>query len=130
MEDGDLVGAGRFHCPASRLGQGFHPLWPLQRRERAALLALNVPHFVSPSDSTSVEDASGFAVRTQAIPGLDRARARAESLDEDDIAWQIDVIRHSTSALSRSGLPPPTPPELKEPSGPAVSAAEIFDRRN
>ncbi|MGB6542014.1 MAG: type 2 lanthipeptide synthetase LanM family protein [Xanthobacteraceae bacterium] len=127
MEDGAIWSAqADFIARLVDWDKDSNPLWPLQRRERAALLALNVPHFVSPSDSTSVEDASGFAVRTQAIPGLDRARARAESLDEDDIAWQIDVIRHSTSALSRSGLPPPTPPELKEPSGPAVSAAEIF----
>jgi type 2 lantibiotic biosynthesis protein LanM len=106
-----------------------NPLWPLQRRERDALLALNVPHFVSPSDKTSIEDGSGFAIRTQAIPGLDRARARVESLDDTDIAWQIDVIRHSTSALSRSEVPPPLPPALSEPFRPTASAAsakEIF----
>ena len=30
------------------------PLWPLQRAERSALLALNVPHFVSPSDGNTI----------------------------------------------------------------------------
>ena len=30
------------------------PLWPLQRAERSALLALNVPHFVSPSDGNEI----------------------------------------------------------------------------
>ena len=103
MEDGAIWSAqADFIARLVDWDKDSDPLWPLQRRERAALLALNVPHFVSPSDRTSIEDASGFAVRTQAIPGLDRARARVESLDEDDIAWQIDVIRHSTSALSRS----------------------------
>ena len=129
MEDGAIWSAqADFIARLVDWDKDSDPLWPLQRRERAALLALNVPHFVSPSDRTSIEDASGFAVRTQAIPGLDRARARVESLDDDDIAWQIDVIRHSTSALSRSEVPPP-PPALSEPFGPAVSAAsarEIF----
>ena len=103
MEDGAIWSAqADFIARLVDWDKDSNPLWPLQRRERAALLALNVPHFVSPSDKTSIEDASGFAVRTQAIPGLDRARARVESLDDTDIAWQIDVIRHSTSALSRS----------------------------
>ena len=130
MEDGAIWSAqADFIARLVDWDKDSDPLWPLQRRERAALLALNVPHFVSPSDRTSIEDASGFAVRTQAIPGLDRARVRVESLDDDDIAWQIDVIRHSTSALSRSELPQPTPPELKEPFRPTASAAsatEIF----
>jgi type 2 lantibiotic biosynthesis protein LanM len=129
MEDGAIWSAqADFIARLADWDKDSNPLWPLQRRERAALLALNVPHFVSPSDRTSIEDASGFTVRTQAIPGLDRARARVESLDDDDVAWQIDVIRHSTSALSRSELPP-LPPALKEPFGPAVSVAsarEIF----
>jgi type 2 lantibiotic biosynthesis protein LanM len=129
MEDGAIWSAqADFIARLVDWDKDSDPLWPLQRRERAALLALNVPHFVSPSERTSIEDASGFTVRTQAIPGLDRARVRVESLDDDDIAWQIDVIRHSTSALSRSKVPPP-PPALKEPFGPAVSAAsarEIF----
>ena len=114
MEDGAIWSAqADFIARLVDWDKDSDPLWPLQRRERAALLALNVPHFVSPSDKTSIEDASGFAVRTQAIPGLDRARARVESLDDTDIAWQIDVIRHSTSALSRSEVPPPLPPAVE-----------------
>ncbi len=51
-------------------------LWPLQRAERAALVALNVPHFVSPSDGNDICDADGASVVTEAPSGLDRASAR------------------------------------------------------
>jgi len=75
------------------------PLWPLQRAERAALLALNVPHFVSPSDGTTITDTTGIAAKTDATPGLIRARKRSRGLDENEIAWQIEVIRENTNAV-------------------------------
>ena len=78
------------------------PLWPLQRAERAALLALNVPHFVSPSDGNEIRDASGISVPTEATPGLDRARARVSNFDAPEIAWQVEVIRQNTALVSRS----------------------------
>ena len=81
------------------------PLWPLQRAERAALLALNVPHFVSPSDGNEIRDASGTSVLTEAASGLDRARARVGNFNAADIAWQVEVIRQNTAAVSRSEGP-------------------------
>ena len=51
--------------------------WPLQRAERNALLELNVPLFAAPTD------------------GLERAQDRVRGLDEKEIAWQLDVIRHT-----------------------------------
>jgi type 2 lantibiotic biosynthesis protein LanM len=83
------------------------PLWPLQRAERMALLDLNVPYFVSPSDAGEISDATGISVRTQLPPGLARARARLRSFDAQDIAWQIEVIRQNTSAVPRSSGPAP-----------------------
>ena len=77
-------------------------LWPLQKAERAALAALNVPHFVSPSDDDEIRDASGISIRSKGTPGLDRARARLRSFDEQDIAWQVEVIRQNTGAVLRS----------------------------
>jgi class II lanthipeptide synthase len=74
--------------------------WPLHRAERAALVSLNVPHFVTPSDGTIVHDASGISVRTAAIPGLERAQARLHNLDEAEIAWQVEVIRENTNVQS------------------------------
>ena len=38
-------------------------LWPLKRAERSALLALNVPHFVSPSDGNEIRDAAGVQAK-------------------------------------------------------------------
>jgi type 2 lantibiotic biosynthesis protein LanM len=86
------------------------PLWPLLRAERAALLALNVPHFVTPSDGDVVADATGIAAKTAAMPGLQRALARAQSLDAREIAWQVEVIRENTNSVAK-------------PAAPAMSAA-------
>ncbi len=77
------------------------PVWPLQRAERSALIALNVPHFVSPSNGNEIRDATGFSIRTEADSGLVRARARVQNFDEHEIAWQIEVIRENTISISR-----------------------------
>jgi class II lanthipeptide synthase len=79
-----------------------NPLWPLQRAERAALVALNVPHFVSPSDGQGIGDANGNSVHIALPSGLDRARARFENFDEQEIAWQAEVIRENTNSIPRS----------------------------
>ena len=77
-------------------------LWPLQRGERAALLALNVPYFMSPSDGRTIADATGAIARTTAEPGLQRCVARLRAFDAKEVAWQVAVIRQSTANLSRS----------------------------
>jgi type 2 lantibiotic biosynthesis protein LanM len=76
--------------------------WPLRRSERAALLTLNVPYFVSSSDRSEISDTAGLTVGTGVASGLDRARARLRSFDEKEIAWQVAVIRENTSSLPRS----------------------------
>ena len=103
------------------------PLWPLYRAERTALLTLNVPHFVTPSDGDEVGDTAGIAVRTAATSGFERALARLQNLDEREIAWQVEVIRENTNA----GLPAggPAPVVVKSPPLADTSAApttEIF----
>jgi len=75
------------------------PLWQLQRAERSALLTLNVPHFVSPSDGNEIRDTIGNSIRTEATSGLNRARARIQDLDEQDIGWQTTVIRQNTNSI-------------------------------
>jgi type 2 lantibiotic biosynthesis protein LanM len=80
-------------------------VWPLQRTERSSLLALNIPHFVSPVDQIEIRDATGVAIRIKTESGLDRAQARAQNLDEDEIKWQIEVIKENTSALSIASGP-------------------------
>ena len=103
------------------------PIWPLQRAERLALVTLNVPHFVSPSDRNEIRDAAGFSIPTVATSGMDRARARVRNLDEQDISWQITVIRQSMSSVSVG--PPARGVELKQPLRSGVTVAptkEIF----
>jgi len=100
------------------------PLWPLQRAERAALIALNVPYFTSPSDGATIADAVGTVVATAAKPGLTRARERAQRLDDREIAWQIEVIReNAVPAASAATAPPPVAREEAAP-GTAQSAPE------
>jgi type 2 lantibiotic biosynthesis protein LanM len=91
-----------------------NPLWPLQRAERAALLALNVPHFVSPSDGHDIADANGSSVHIALPSGLDRARLRLENFDEREIAWQIEVVRENTNSIPRSAKPKSAKPKAVE----------------
>jgi type 2 lantibiotic biosynthesis protein LanM len=79
--------------------------WPLQRAERSALLALNVPHFVSSNDTSEIHDAAGFSVRTGQTPGLSRARARIQNFDQDEIDWQVEIIRENTRSLIQRSNP-------------------------
>jgi type 2 lantibiotic biosynthesis protein LanM len=111
-------------------------MWPILKAERAALAELNVPHFVSPSDSDAIADASGILTRTGAQPGLHRAQTRFAKFDSEEVAWQCEVVRLSTSTVlrsdgSRRGHAGPVPsPGLTAPCAPdpaifAGRAAEI-----
>ena len=80
-------------------------IWLLHRAERSALAELNVPHFLSSSDGHEIYDAAGISVQTGAISGIDRARARVRRFDEQDIAWQVEVIRQNTGSVSGSAGP-------------------------
>lgn len=77
-------------------------LWPLKRSERIALLQLDVPHFVSPSDFAEISSMACNPVRTLATPGLVRSRARLVNLDKSEITWQSQVIRQTTNYVSGS----------------------------
>jgi type 2 lantibiotic biosynthesis protein LanM len=105
MDDGVIWSAqADFLARLADWDEDLDPLWPLQRCERSALLALNVPYFVSPSDGSEIRDAAGVSIRAPATSGLDRSRARMEAFDEQGLAWQIEVIRQNTmSALSSDG---------------------------
>ncbi len=92
------------------------PLWPLQLAERAALLTLNVPYFITASDSTTISDLGGICAHTTATPGLERARARLQTLGASEIGWQIDVIRENLGTQSRA-------PKERKRSGSADLAA-------
>jgi type 2 lantibiotic biosynthesis protein LanM len=101
--------------------------WPLQRAERAALLALNVPHFVSPSDKNEIRDAAGFSMRLGETTGIARARARMSRFDENEIGWQIEVIKENTKSLSKSRDAPASPTRLVErPDTAALPTKKTF----
>jgi type 2 lantibiotic biosynthesis protein LanM len=105
------------------------PLWPLLRAERAALLALNVPHFVTPSDGTEIHDVTGASARTAAIPGLARAMERAKNLNADEIAWQTGVIRENANAvLQRAASPAQTAAAEIKDTSPGTSLASAREQ--
>jgi type 2 lantibiotic biosynthesis protein LanM len=79
-------------------------LWPLQEAERVALVNLNVPHFVSPSDEDSVFAITGHRTQTGATPGLQRAKQRLSQWSTKEIKRQVEIIQVSTSFVSRSDL--------------------------
>lgn len=77
-------------------------LWPLQEAERVALVNLNVPHFVSPSDEDLVSAITGHQTQTGATPGLERAAERFSQWSALEIERQVEIIKVSTSFVSRS----------------------------
>jgi type 2 lantibiotic biosynthesis protein LanM len=94
MDDGAMWSAqADFIARLSDWGENSDTSWPFHRAERAALVALNVPHFVSPSDSNEFLDATGVITRSAAPSALDRARARVRGFDAREAAWQVEVIR-------------------------------------
>ncbi|MGB6468162.1 MAG: type 2 lanthipeptide synthetase LanM family protein, partial [Xanthobacteraceae bacterium] len=100
MDDGAVWSAqADFMARLSQWDEESDPLWPLLRAERAALLTLNVPHFVAPSDGAEIGDACGASVHTHAVAGLARADERLQNLDDREIAWQIEVIRENTNSI-------------------------------
>src|SRR6266581_4246135 len=77
MDDGVLWSAqADFIARLAEWDKSSDVFWPLQRAERSALLALNVPHFVSSSDENEIRDADDLLIRTGENSGLSRAQAR------------------------------------------------------
>ena len=104
-------------------------LWPLQRAERSALISLNVPHFLSASDTNEIRDATGVSLSARSPAGLDRARARLHDFSEQEIGWQIEVIKQNTSSLSRSDRPK-TEAVILDPNTPAVAKEDYIAEAN
>lgn len=106
MDDGVLWSAhADFIGRLADWDKDFDQVWPLHQAERFALLNLNVPHFIAFSDGQEISDENGISIHTEATTGFSRALARFSCLDERDIAWQIDIIRETTRAVSRSVRP-------------------------
>ncbi len=106
MDDGVLWSAqADFIARLAEWEKDTDAVWPLQQAERAALLTLNVPHFVSPSDGDEIRDLTGFRIQSEADSGLNRARTRMQKFDANEIAWQIEVIKENSASLSKSTGP-------------------------
>ena len=54
------------------------------------------------ADGNETSDATGITILHDVESGLHLARTRFENFDEDEIKWQVQVIRENTRALSRS----------------------------
>jgi type 2 lantibiotic biosynthesis protein LanM len=125
MDDGVIWSAqADFIARLSDWQSEHNPLWPLQRAERAALVVLNVPHFVSPSDGHDIGDANGSSVHTALPSGLDRARARFANFDEREIAWQSEVIRENTNSIPRSAKVKAAEPQETAREDSAIAATK------
>ena len=100
MDDGVLWSAqADFTARLADWDRESDPLWGLHRAERSALVELNVPHFTTTSDGHALRDVAGTSIDIQIAPGLERAHARLSGLTDDEIAWQVEVIRQNTDLL-------------------------------
>lgn len=91
--------------------------WPQLRTERAALVDLNVPHFVAAADTR-------------------RAAARLAGFDAAERAWQVEVIEQNTGSLARTAkrpraLPVPTGVPVRRSvfAAAADEAADVLARQ-
>jgi type 2 lantibiotic biosynthesis protein LanM len=114
---------------AARLADWEHdsdPTWALQRAERAAVVDLNVPHFVMACDGHEIRDAAGTSIPTEGTSGHDRACARVRGLDEEEVAWQAEVIRQNTGTLRRTASAGATPKTLVPADVRSAPSREVF----
>jgi len=127
MDDGALWSAqADFVARLSEWEKDFDPLWPLLRAERSALMTLNVPHFVMPSDGNEISDAVSVSVHTVAVSGMDRARVRVARFDEKEIAWQIEVIRENTNSVAKTTALPAVTSAPRKPVETGAPARQTF----
>lgn len=114
MDDGVLWSAqADFIARLAEWEKDTDSFWPLVRIERSDLLTLNIPHFVSPSDGNEIRATTGFMIASEVCSGLKFAQARFQSFGENEINWQIEVIRENTRALIQSGAKATANPVLK-----------------
>lgn len=101
--------------------------WPLARAERSALVVLNVPYFVAPTDGTDVSDGTGVSIHVTGKSGLERASDRVLNLDEQELDWQLTVIQQNMQSFAaEANPPPPVTLDLAGADSPAVPTNEFF----
>ncbi|WP_122498812.1 type 2 lanthipeptide synthetase LanM, partial [Mycobacterium attenuatum] len=106
MDDGIIWSAqADFVARLSDWDKDIDPQSPLVRAERSALLALNIPYFVMPSDTTEICDVTGISVRAAGVSGLGHATVLADGLDSSGIEWQVTIIRQNMESFARGSAP-------------------------
>ena len=127
MTDGAIWSAqADFMARLANWDNAMDPLWPLQQAERAALVSLNVPYFVTPSDGAATSNLEGVSAQTAAMPGLIRAATRLQALDQNEIDWQIEVIRENLNQQSAAPSNRKASPSVDTGVAPAPETA-VFE---
>jgi hypothetical protein len=70
--------------------------WPLVKAERKDLSALNIPVFFNHVKLQKVINPNGLVFESNLEPGLPRAILRLNNLTNEELQWQIQVIKAST----------------------------------
>lgn len=106
MEDGAIWSAQADFVARLADWEAGADIWPLQSSERAALLALNIPYFQTLTDNCDIRSVGKNAIPYEGVSGLSRARKRMSAFDQNEIDWQIEVIRQNTATLNGAERPP------------------------
>jgi type 2 lantibiotic biosynthesis protein LanM len=70
--------------------------WPLIKAERKDLSTLNIPVFFNHVKFQKVINPNGLVFESNLEPGLPRAISRLNNLTNEELQWQIQVIKAST----------------------------------
>ena len=98
-----LVGASRFPRQAGGLGESVRSTLAVAACRTRGAAGAECPAFrVAERRRRDPRCKRHLDPRRRRRPGLDRARARLRNFDEQDIAWQVEVIRQNTATVSRS----------------------------
>ncbi|WP_181257460.1 type 2 lanthipeptide synthetase LanM family protein [Pseudaminobacter soli (ex Li et al. 2025)] len=130
MEDGAIWSAQADFVARLADWEAGADIWPLQSAERAALLALNIPYFQTLTDNCDIRSVGKNAILYEGISGLSRARKRMSAFDQNEIDWQIEVIRQNTATLKGAERPPASTAQTaiiaEILSSDATPSAELF----
>ena len=77
------------------------PLWPIASEERHDMVNLNIPFFYSTVNKSNLTNEKGLEIEIQSKSGLERAYERLVNLDEQDLKWQSQLIKASTTNIAK-----------------------------
>ncbi len=104
-------------------------VWPLYREELESLERLDIPLFSAIPSERNVFTLAGAEVSLFEKSGVERARASMENLDEDKIAFQMEIARKAINShadmrdITDYKLPPPL--RLNDTASPLPPSAAV-----